>query len=175
MKNYIIIIISAVLVFLLAIRGCEQERHLKSYISTAELLKKTAEDTAKKYRDLYGNEHAYAQKLIVDKLYLQNEIESLSKRLKVKPKNINGFTTVTSKGEIKVVVDTFYRDADVIISLKRDTLNMTLNDTLVITDYWKRKWFLGKKHYYIDIYNTNRYITLDKIVAREIKGRRKKD
>jgi uncharacterized protein DUF6549 len=39
-----------------------------------------------------------------------------------------------------------------------DSINITGTDTLKRTDYWKRKWFLGSKHYYTDFSNSNPHI-----------------
>lgn len=172
MKSYITIIICSLAVLFFGVKGCQQEVKLSSFINTQKLLIKQSQDSAKHYKDLYGKEHAYAEKLIVNKLYLENELKQVSKELKIKPKQIKSITGVTTDGKFKTVIrDTVYsfKDNDVYIYRNKDTFGFELKDSLIITDYWKRRWFLGRKRYYIDISNTNQYIRIKKIVAREIK------
>lgn len=40
----------------------------------------------------------------------------------------------------------------------KDSIHITGTDTLSRVDYWKRKWFLGAKHYYTDLNNSNPHI-----------------
>lgn len=55
----------------------------------------------------------------------------------------------------------------------QDTLWVKGTDTLNITRYWKRKWFLGPKQHYIDVSNSNPYISTNSYKGVQIKESRK--
>jgi hypothetical protein len=40
----------------------------------------------------------------------------------------------------------------------QDSVHVAGTDIISRTDYWKRKWFLGAKHYYSDFHHSNKYI-----------------
>lgn len=46
-----------------------------------------------------------------------------------------------------------------------DSLEISGIDSLQLTEYWKRKWFLGNKTYYTDVKNKNPYIHVTELKA----------
>ncbi len=148
---------------------------------------------AKVWKDKYGNEHATVEELIVNNLEMNFIVDSISKVLKIKPKQVTSYvkakasidTTITlQKPDTVLKIDTVTLDdgstrLDTTIQYKlsfRDstflsiegvvpespqTLKVKAEAKISVTDYWKRKWFLGKKTFYTDITTNNPYIHLD--------------
>lgn len=136
------------------------------------------------YKDQFGKEHARVENLAVHDIALQAYTDSIAKRLKIKSDQISNtsatgtvtdinvkpnedtiFTTLPCPGDsIKVATGYHltYENPWVHITGSvgngRDSLHFEATDTLKRTDYWKRTWFLGSKHYYSDITNTNPYV-----------------
>lgn len=147
-----------------------------------------AKQEVKYWKDESGNAHATIKKVMYEKEQMKSEVDSIAKVLKIKPKKIiqyvqatakidtiikPEYTTVVIKDTIKIgdttrVDSTIgykldYRDS-VFLSIKgvvpsKEGLQVKAQATLSVTDYWKRKWFLGKKKYYFDIGTDNPYIT----------------
>lgn len=133
------------------------------------------------WRDEYNNLHYKYERIIVDNSVLQVYSDSLAKILKIKNKQIQAFTFVKSQFaldkplDIEVKYDTVWKDSirkiieykdfkykDKWVDIKGDVgktnlISLTSQDTLTKVDYWNRKWFLGKKHYYSDFTNQNPY------------------
>lgn len=176
MKFKITLILLIIIIILSGIKSCSDYNTLQETINDSRDLINGTGDSLKRYKDLYGNEHVRVEKLVVEKSLLQHDLIEISKELKIKQRNIEGYKKITSKTEAEIIVkrDSFYADNYIIVKSKSDTLNISLTDSLTIVDYYKRKWFLGKKHYYIDISNTNKYVTIEKIIGREIKGKLRK-
>lgn len=146
------------------------------------------------WKDKYNNEHYKLERLQVDKSVLQAQTDSLAKLLKIKSKQIQSFTNIKSgividkKVDYSVKHDTVWKDGKQIIIEyrpfsykdkwidikgdlgKNDSIHIKGTDTLTKTDYWKRKWFLGKKHYYSDFSNQNPYIKIQGLKQVEVKS-----
>jgi hypothetical protein len=56
----------------------------------------------------------------------------------------------------------------------KEIVNVYGIDTLSRTDYWKRKWFLGAKHYYSDFHHTNDYIRFVGYKGAQLKEKEKR-
>lgn len=41
-----------------------------------------------------------------------------------------------------------------------DSIQIQGKDSIGVTDYWKRSWLLGPKHYFVDVTNSNPYIKI---------------
>lgn len=145
------------------------------------------------WKDKYNNEHYKLERLQVDKSVLQVHADSLAKLLKIKPKQVQSYTHIKSgvsldqklKSEIKY--DTIWEDGfktvieyrpfsynDKWIDIKgdigkSDSIHIKGTDTLTKVNYWKRKWFLGTKHYYSDFSNSNPYIKIEGLKQVEVK------
>jgi len=136
------------------------------------------------WKDKYNNEHFKSERLQVDKAVLQVHSDSLAKLLKIKSKQIQSYSFIKSGISIdkplttQTLTDTIYIDNtkqvveyktfaynDKWIDIKgevgrNDQIHISGSDTLTRVDYWKRKWALGKKHYYSDFSNKNPYIKI---------------
>lgn len=122
------------------------------------------------WKDRFQKEHATVERIKIQNDKLMNEkVASLAKTLSVKPKNINSvskFTTETKTPPI-YIYDTFYKDPYIDIRIIRDSVRMTLFDTLTKTEYSKRKNIFGKKRNYTDISNTNKYVKIKEPITIE--------
>lgn len=136
------------------------------------------------WKDKYNNEHYKLERLQVDEAVLQTHSDSLAKLLKIKSKQIQSYSFIKSGILIdkplttQTFIDTvyvndqqqivkynafYYQDKWIDIQGKvgnKNQIRISGSDTLTKVDYWKRKWFLGKKHYYSDFSNTNPYIKI---------------
>lgn len=126
----------------------------------------------KKWRDKYNNEHNTVKQLQLDKNNFKKQVDSISKLLEVKPKDINSVTSVTTKTDTIFKSKLVYIDSlksfgfskkdnylalsglinreDTIISVQLITV-----DTLTFIPYKKRNFF--KETYVVDITNKNPY------------------
>lgn len=124
----------------------------------------------KYWKDKFGNEHATVEKIIIhnDKL-MDIKSDSIAKLLSVKPKNIKSFTKFTTETKTPPIYihDTLYKDPYIDIRIVRDSIRMTLFDTLTKTDYSKRKNIFSKKRNYTDISNTNKYVKIKEPITIE--------
>lgn len=166
-KEYFIIIL-VILVSLLAFKSCQQNK-LEKQLSDYQERLDNQWDSTRHYKDKYGKEHAVAERILVEKYTLQNELKWLSKELGIKPKQIKGTTKIVNEIDTFFSIDSFYSDRYITIVKTDSTVKLKLTDTLQVTDYWKRKWFLGSRKYYVDIKNSNPYVKTTSILAREIK------
>lgn len=166
-QEYALIIILG-LISLVVFRGCQQSKLEKELLAYQERLDNQW-DSTKHYKDKFNEEHAVAERVTVEKYVLQNELKWISQELKIKPKQVKGTTRIVTNIDTFFKMDTFYQDPYVKIVKIKDTLRLKLTDTLQVVDYWKKKWFLGSKKYYVDIKNSNPYVKTTSIIAREIK------
>lgn len=133
------------------------------------------------WKDKFNILHMKLEKIQVEKEVLQVYSDSIAKVLKIKSKNIQSITQIKSgvvvnqKLTIESKTDTIknkpihYTDfsfSDKWINIKgdigkNDSIYIKGTDTLTKVDYSKRKWFLGKKHYYSDFSNKNPYIHIE--------------
>ena len=164
----IALIIIIFLVGALMFKSCgkrEVEKRLARYQDMLE----DEIDSTRHYRDAYGKEHAVTEKLYVDNYLVRQNLKEIAYELKIKPKQIKSAGRITNSIDTFFVVDSFYEDPDIQIVRSHDTINIKLNDTLKIYEYWKRKWFLASKRTFIDVSNTNRYIKVKDINMYAIK------
>jgi uncharacterized protein (UPF0333 family) len=98
---------------------------------------------------------------------LEKQVESLTiinstllaENLKAKELiNENGIKTYAYKDKF---VDLTYTPSNGIDTLDKGSFDFRYNADLNITQYWKREWFLGAKHSYIDIYSNDPRTTVN--------------
>jgi hypothetical protein len=166
-QEYALIIIIG-LISLIVFRGCQQSKLEKKLSEYQERLDNQWDSTIY-YKDKFNKEHAVAERITVEKYVLQNELKWISQELKIKPKQIKGTARVVTNIDTFFKVDSFYQDPYIKIVKIKDTVKLKLIDTLQVVDYWKRKWILSSKKYYVDIKNSNPYVKTTSIMAREIK------
>lgn len=191
-KNGVLAVGIFVVLFLLRLNTCNHQG------KTPPL---TGVDSAKYWKDKYGNEHATLTQMSLDKEDLQKRVDSIANVLKIKPKQVISY----AKG--KVIVDTVlvpdvvevpvhdtitntdyiaydlnYSDSTFIhikgrIPSNPQKLEIGVTANIVMTDYWKRKKVLGlrigKKEHYTDIGTDNPYIKLTNAESFKLKDQPK--
>lgn len=145
------------------------KREVEKRLARYEQMLEDQEDSTRHYMDAYGNEHAVTKKLYLENYLVRQDLKAIAEQLKLKPKQVKGATRVHTVLDTFFVVDSFYSDPDIQIVRSHDTINIKLNDTLKIYEYWKRKWFLASKKTFIDVSNTNHYIKVKDINMYAIK------
>lgn len=170
-----IVIIGLAFACLIAIEKCVGEKQKVN--NSANVVNIVVNDSTRFYKDAYGKEHAQRQQVEADlgtlKVYYRNLIDSVSKALKIKDKNIKTISTASLKNTNTVIakIDTVLVDgkkqypfsfSDRWIKLNGivDTtirLTYSLYDSIVITTYRKSTGFLGlgKSMVYVNGYSIN--------------------
>lgn len=183
---YIIIAILLLIAVLLYHNNRVLKQANKSYTSTISHIN----DTATKYRDQYDIEHA--EKIMIQGDYqslkdlYKDDIDDLTKRLKIKPKVIDQFikvgTEVAQTLEPKIIyVDTTkskeyptynfeYLDKYLTLngSINKDSSKIfyTSTDSLGLTVYTRKSGFLKtKKDTYIDVFSYNPNVKIKSITS----------
>lgn len=149
-------------------KSCGKREVEKKLAQYQEMLA-NQEDSTRHYIDAYGREHAVTEKLNLDIIVVREDLKSIAQQLKLRPKQIKGAGRIHTVLDTFFVVDSFYSDPDIQIVRSHDTINIKLNDTLKIYEYWKRKWFLAAKKTFIDVSNTNHYVKVKDINMYAIK------
>ena len=164
----IALVIIIFLVGALMFKSCGKREVEKKLAQYQEMLA-NQEDSTRHYIDAYGREHAVTEKLNLDIIVVREDMKSIAKQLKLRPKQVKGAGRIIQSIDTFFVVDSFYSDPDIQIVRSHDTINIKLNDTLKIYEYWKRKWFLAAKKTFIDVSNTNNYVKVKNINMYAIK------
>lgn len=178
LRKYGVIVLALLLTVFIYYRGYLKEASLiKDVLNAESALSLTKEDLGKaqsevvRWKDKYGKEHLRSEKLVVDKAIIEAVSVEQARLLKIKPKQIEGSTIVTTETIFKEKFDTLYQDNYIYIEKTKDSLSLALNDTLIFTEYWKRTWFLGRKRHFVDLQNKNPYIKLTGLKTIEAKGK----
>lgn len=172
--TYIIIALCLVILFL-GWKGCATERAKKDLVSQYESLLNNNLVSTQHWKDAYNKEHATNNTYILDQDIMESQIRDMADRLNIKPKQIKGETVYVTNTILSKKVDTVYKDGWVEIRKgKNDTIFITMNDTLIQTNYWKRKWLLAPKKYFVDIQNVNPYTHIQGIKSLEVRGKQSK-
>lgn len=137
-----------------------------------------AVDTIIRYRDAAGKQHA--QTTGNQNTFDQNTIDNndtplggpdtTAKILKIQANQITYWQQIAAVNEARALKAEQQRDAkgnllsayeyhdphkDIVFHTDNATFDFTGRDTITHTDYWKRKWFLGARHYYTDIFSAD--------------------
>jgi hypothetical protein len=137
------------------------------------------------YRDQNNIEHATAAAEALDYQQLtmlyRDSLAHLAALLRVKPKQIGGIATISTqtKGSITIPLDSAGKGSfggehiDGTAKLLHDTLYIeyAFTDSVVLTDYWRRKWLLGRKQYYVDGFAMNPDTHLTGLSALRLKAK----
>lgn len=182
MKNLTYIVIGALVLsgWLAYVRSCNDA---KRFGQTKEMVRAGA-DSVRYWRDLWNAEHATRQVIEGDRetlhLVYGRKMDSLSKRLHLKQKQLQDMTEVLVRAQGQVVtvpvpderrdtvngVEYVYRGHSFVWQdgyMKMDgyvdsaiaKVNYSIDVEVNVTKYWKRRWFLGRKRRYIDAYCDN--------------------
>lgn len=161
----------------------------KSKTDKKATIKQTPFVKVKRWVDINNTTHNEYQVLLIEKQRIQ--LDSLSKLLKIKDKQLKSFTDLQWNFtlEDKWKIDTIYIDSsfkytqfqwqDKWIFIKgdignTDSFSIKGIDSISISNYWKRKWFLGNKKHYIDISNSNPHISYSNLRSIELVDRKQK-
>ena len=196
-KDAIILILTAVIIFLLSPRSCDSE---VAIASSSELTKDLSKDV-KFWKDKYDKEHATVEDITLQKEQFEAEVRNLSKILNTKPSSISKVTTIVTKGQLSgkltthttIPIDTTKKSIDPIkgplvqsttfeyqdlpwVDIKgevgrKDSIHLAINDTLKVSNYSKKKWLFARKRYFTDVSNTNPHISVKGVrtLGKEIK------
>lgn len=175
-----------VLFLITAIRSCNSDLQIAQQSKLASEKQIDLSDV-KIWKDKYDQLHYKFEREQVDKAVIQAQADSLANLLNIKSKQVQAFSYVKSgvdfknKLQVQTIRDTIRDTITNTIKVsspyskfvysdkwmdirgdigKTDSIFIKGQDTLVRVDYWKRKWFLGSKHYYSDFSNKNPYIQL---------------
>jgi hypothetical protein len=182
MKQLTYFFIAALLVTgaIAAVKTCNKAHHYDD----AKAITKLRVDSATYWRDLWRTEHATRQVIEGDRealhLFYGAKMDSLTKRLKLKQKQLQDMADVLLQAQGQVVTvpvaaerrDTLngieyiyrgqafcwkdeYMTMDGYVDSAIAKVNYSIEVPVHVNRYWKRKWFLGKKRRYIDAYCDN--------------------
>lgn len=191
MLKYIIattILLIFCLVCLFAVKSCKNKKKLIQ----SENIAVHQFDSVKYFNDLYNNEHANVEQLSASKdvitAFFSKKIDSISKELNIKKKQIKGITNSSLVVSDRVITKTNYihdttiaeqelinwsgyyftwADTFATINGYVDSFNTqvvySINVPLTYTKYWKRKHkFLGirfgRKIYFMDAFSENKQV-----------------
>lgn len=154
------------------IRGCTRNANLVSEHETVFIQR---EDSLQHYKDAAGREHALRKQteasLSTLRTYYSRTIDSITRTLNIKKKQLQQFITASTQteGSVRIQIDTFYTDTTALYRFNYSDkwlyldgvldddlyVNYKFTDSIIITQFWKRRWLLGRKQYYVDGYSLN--------------------
>lgn len=166
-------IIATSLIIIACLFGISKCNKAKDQLKQYESIIDHKDAEIRSWIDDNGKKHATIKQLMLDNevLYSLAQTKEVAKDLRIKTKQVRGSTKFITSIDTFFKVDTFYEDEYIYIRMSGDTVILASTDTFQLTEYWKRKWFLGQKHTYIDISNKNPYIKVDKISSYKVKPR----
>ena len=172
-----------ILILLISYSKCSSYRNAARHV-TAIAIGKAHQVTY--YRDQYNIEHATAQSEQLDHTQLltlyHDSLDHLAALLRVKPKQISGITGIGMHTTDTVLVpvdsaglDAYYSDKymSMHITPKRDTymVEYAYDDSITISDYWQRRWLLGRKQYYVNGFAQNPHTHLTGLTGVRLKAK----
>lgn len=199
----LILYIILVIALIIGINKCRDHFRFSSDIKKVDKFENADYSSELKlWKDKYGNEHARVQNLVIENEAMKYAADSVAKLLKIKPKAVSSIskTAFATDFEIPIIVDTVYVDTlkcpengyvaivkNQKISYKDNWTEISGNisdtgshisyksrDTLSRVDYSKKKWFLGKRHFYTDFSNSNPNVTVTGYKGLELKETKKR-
>jgi hypothetical protein len=169
------------------ISGCKQSKKAAPFFITVYDTSRAAT-----WIDKYNREHAtnLALNLSIRDLQIahKSKLDSLLKCLRIKPKQLSNITDVQAQatGNIEVPTEVSYdsvthtqqyyfaySDSCIALAGMLDSgttiVQYSVNVPIAITSYWKRRWFLGRRRYYIDAYSQYPNVNINNIRNYRIK------
>lgn len=194
-----IAIIALIVIALLSVKSCnEYKAAANDAAKAAHFNDSLANSKITYYKDENGQLHETVDNLYVTYFQLRDQVDSVSNLLHIKSKQITAISYTGTKIQLDInpKVDTVFKkipcgdSGDSIyvaaafdlswrdkwmkvsgaLNGVNDSLHVEGTDTLQRVDYSKRKWFLGAKHYYTDISNSNPHIKVVGYKGAEFKG-----
>ena len=155
-------------------------------------------DSVQYYRDQFDQEHAQKALILGDeaaiKIFYKKKEDSLCTVLHLRNAQLKDMTDVVSqvngsfttgtqtvgeqdiisgkpagwKGYMFQYKDDYMQETGFVDSVTTE-VHYQLTIPVSITTFWKRKWFLGKKHYFIDGFSTNKNVHITGLSGVSIK------
>lgn len=202
-RNYLVVIVVLIIIILLSLKSCQDQKDLvQSKMNLLSLNDSSYQKSQRIWKDKLGKEHITITQLQLEKEDLIKYTKDLAKQLKIKPKNINSVTSLTTSTDLdkKLQVDTVEKivviDSSHIDTLRqfdfkyedkwasvegcigdsincKDSISINLTDSFTIVTYVKKKWFKDDIRY-IDISNSNPYVHMNSIKSLEMKQKKPK-
>lgn len=190
------VLIYAIVVSLLFVLfyKCHQQEIQSLSTEVEDLKKRPLEEDVKFWRDSFNNQHATVEQIELDKVQMNQYVDSISKILKIKSKQVESLTLIKTAFELRkpLIVekkDTIYLPSEGSVAYyefkfkdkwvdiigttgtKNDSIFIKGIDTITNTDYWTRKWFLGSKTWHSDFTNKSPYVKIEGVrkVNRQVK------
>lgn len=187
-------VIAALLI--LNVKGCSEKAKLEKLLAEAEAKPpkiKTEATIVERYIDKYGSAHAVikaTENTHKDRSAIMHNFDTLINALKVKNKQVEELTRikttlVAEKLQAIEIIDSLtgikkysYKDKYVSIKynptidtnkFKHGSFDFSYDADLRIAQYWKRKWLLANKVYYIDIWSEDPRLTIRGVERFKIK------
>lgn len=179
---------------LVLLNYCHNQEVVALSTNVEELKKRPLDKDVTFWQDKYSNEHATVEEVVLERNQMKEYSDSISKLLKIKSKQIDQISIIEAKIDIKaplIVVegetiqegvkfkvqkftydDKPWLSINGFVGAPKDSVFVKGTDTIVNTQYWERKWFLGRKNWKSDISNVNKHI---KITGIRTVGIRPKD
>lgn len=179
---------------LIVLFKCSGEKIQGLTTTVTELQQRPLQSEVTYWVDKYDKEHAQVKKIALPAKNMEEYVASISRRLNIKPKQIDETALIETGIAVHVPLTTIPIKIDssdchkaykidfhntpwmditgkVGLGKDRDSLNITGIDTIIKTNYWKRNWFLGPKTYWSDYSNANKYIKIKGVrtVGKEVK------
>ena len=182
-KNMALIILILIILFLV-MKSCQGEKI--RMVPTASIQKDYTNEI-KIWKDKYNREHITVKEIRLSRDQFRVEVQRITELLNIKEGSIAKVTGIITKGEFKgqLEVETIsksdstnrnpndltnlstifkYRELPW-INLKgelgtNNLFTLEINDTLMVTNYSKRKWFLSPRRYFTDVSGKNPYIKI---------------
>lgn len=185
-----LVIIGLTIALLLSIKSCNEKNSKLADAQKAVHFNDSLSNSKIKYWiDKDKETHALVDNLFTDKFLTEAVLDSVTSLLNIKTKQVEQISKTTTKiqvdeetevdsvisimacpegDSIKVVSRYDFRwtskDSSTYVfgnvGAGADSIHVRATDTLSRVDYWKRRWFLGAKHYHSDFSNTNPYVKI---------------
>lgn len=172
------VLLYALILTVVAWRGCRNDARRPGG------LVEQVTDSSGYWRDQYNREHAtrlevQADRDVVKALY-PGLLDSIARLLKVRPKQIKSVAGAVGVVHDTITVPAWYRDSVggdstrcfayvdnwTLVTGCVDTAGMvqleyTIDVPVTVTTYWRRRWWLGRKRYYVDGVSNNPKVKLE--------------
>lgn len=164
-------LILSVIILILLTGVCFSYLNLNNKYKNSLSLIEDKENTINYWKGKDSVNHATIEILKIEKGNQKIAFDKLAKSLNVKPKDINSNTNVTTIVRIPIYLHDTTKINSKYIQIQKDTdyLYVSLEDTMNITNYSKRKhWYSLTKSTFVDVSNVNPFIHINKIKSYEV-------
>lgn len=181
-------IIAAVVAFAIIFKKCNNNAKT---VNTVRQIARIDTTEVRRYKDLYGVEHARNELIIATNRDMQlmygSQIDSLTKQLRIRARQLQSMAIIQYRDTGSIITNTVvvhdtltgkyvysfnYSDSTVSVWGEVDSASAHVQyqvyAQLNIATFWKRRWFLGRKKYYIDATSPNENIHITNLKGYKI-------